>query len=312
MIINTADCSLTRNDDKPLLTVALPVFNAGHFIEMAVQSIIDQTFSDWELLIVDDGSTDDSLQSIECLSDNRVRILQDGRNKGLPTRLNEAIDLAQGKFFARMDQDDVSFPERFARQIQYLQDNPQLDVVAVQAIAVSDENKIIGLLPCPLSHKEICARPWQGFCFPHPTWMGRIEWFRKHKYSTYDTYFCEDQELLLRTYCHSRFGAINDFLFAYRMRSKDNWKRVIKTRKTFFKKQYRHFMTSGQFHFIMFAGAVFIGLVTRDLFRMSRQILGLPRYNTASLKPEISSLWLNAINNYQRGQSEIASKGTNR
>jgi glycosyltransferase involved in cell wall biosynthesis len=275
--------------------VALPVFNAGRFLEMAVRSIINQTFTDWELLIIDDGSTDNSLHSISSLSDPRIHILQDGRNKGLPARLNEAIDLARGKFFARMDQDDVSFPERFACQIKYLQEKPQVDVVAVQSIAVSDENKIIGLLPCPLSHGEICARPWQGFSFPHPTWMGRTEWFRKHKYSTDGTFFCEDQELLLRSYRDSCFGAVKEFLFFYRMRARDNWKRVLKTRWTFFKMQCRHFLRRRQFHFIVLAGIVFLALVARDLFRMIRQMMNLPRYTPVNVKPEINALWQNSI-----------------
>lgn len=286
---------MKKCDVAPLITVALPVFNAGIFLKASVRSIINQTFLDWELLIIDDGSTDDSLQSILSLNDVRIHILQDGRNKGLPARLNEAIHSARGKFFARMDQDDVSFPERFARQIKYLQDDPQLDVVAVQSIAVSDENIIIGLLPCPVDHVKICARPWQGFCFPHPTWMGRTEWFRKHRYSIYGTYCCEDQELLLRSYRDSRFGAVNEILFAYRMRSKDNWKRVLKARRTFFKKQCSYFATRRQFHFIVFAGAVFLALVARDLFRMIRQILDLPRYTPGNVKPEILSLWLSVI-----------------
>jgi len=147
-----ADDSARICRSAPLITVALPVFNAGHFLEIAVRSIVNQTFSDWELLIIDDGSTDDALHSINKLLDARIRILRDGLNKGLPERLNQAIDLARGKFFARMDQDDVSFPERFARQLKYLKDNPQVDVVAVQSVTVSDDNMIIGLLSCPLTH----------------------------------------------------------------------------------------------------------------------------------------------------------------
>jgi glycosyltransferase involved in cell wall biosynthesis len=300
--LDAKDGAFMKSDIAPLLTVALPVFNAGTFLKLAVLSIINQTFCDWELLIIDDGSTDDSLNSISGLSDARIHILRDGLNKGLPARLNEAIDLASGKYFARMDQDDVSFPERFSRQIKYLQDEPQLDVVAVQSIGVSYENEIISLLPCPLDHEEICARPWQGFCFPHPTWLGRTEWFLKHRYSTYGTYCCEDDELMLRSYRNSRFGAIDEFLFAYRMRSIDNWARIIKARWAFFKNHCRHFANTRQLHFVMFTSGVFLALVARDLFRMVRQMLGLPRYNPVNVKPEILSLWLSVINDDQNNQ----------
>ena len=92
----------------------MPVYNAGKYLRLAVLSIVRQTFTDWELLIVDDGSTDNALQGIADIDDARIRILRDGKNKGLAARLNECIDLARGKYFARMDQDDVSYPERFS------------------------------------------------------------------------------------------------------------------------------------------------------------------------------------------------------
>ena len=100
-----------------LVTVAMPVYNAGKYLRLSVLSIVKQTFTNWELLIIDDGSTDDALKDIADIKDARIRIFRDGTNKGLAARLNEAVNLAQGYYFARMDQDDVSYPERFARQI---------------------------------------------------------------------------------------------------------------------------------------------------------------------------------------------------
>ena len=87
----------------PLVTVAMPIFNAGSYLRLAVLSIVRQTFADWELLIIDDGSTDNALQDIADIRDHRIRILRDGENKGLAARLNEAIDLACGSYFACMD-----------------------------------------------------------------------------------------------------------------------------------------------------------------------------------------------------------------
>jgi len=89
--------------NAPLITVAMPIFNAGSYLRLAVLSIVRQTFADWELLIIDDGSTDNALQDIADIRDHRIRILRDGENKGLAARLNEAIDLARGRYFARMD-----------------------------------------------------------------------------------------------------------------------------------------------------------------------------------------------------------------
>jgi glycosyltransferase involved in cell wall biosynthesis len=275
---------------EPLLTVAMPVFNAGKYLRLAVLSVIAQSFKDWELLVIDDGSTDGALQDIADIQDRRVRVLRDGLNKGLAARLNEAIDKARGRYLARMDQDDFSYPERFSMQIELLKSRPELDVVSVRAITISDDNEITSVLPCPLSHEEICARPWQGFCFPHPAWMGRIEWFRKHRYATPGPYFCEDQELLLRTYSDSRFGAVDKILFAYRVRERNNWSRVAKTRWTFFRLQFHHFVGLGKYRYVFLALLVLGALVARDLVRMLKQWLGVSPYSTVN-NPALSAEW---------------------
>jgi glycosyltransferase involved in cell wall biosynthesis len=96
--------------ETPLATVAMPVFNAGRFLRPAVLSIIRQTLTDWELLIIDDGSTDGAVDSIADIDEPRIIIVRDGENKGLAARLNEAADRARGKYFARMDQDGRFLP----------------------------------------------------------------------------------------------------------------------------------------------------------------------------------------------------------
>ena len=250
----------------PLLTVSMPVFNAGSHLRLAVLSIINQSFKNWELIIYDDGSTDNSLESLVDIKDPRILIVNDGHNKGLAVRLNETIDMGRGHYFARMDQDDVSYPDRFIRQLALLESDKTLDVVAVSAISISESNEAMGMLPCPVSHESICAKPWQGFCFAHPTWMGKIEWFRKFRYTIPGPYFCEDQELLLRSFTKSRFGGINDILFAYRIKEKRNLSRVIKTRWTLFVIQYRYFINIGKFTDSVLAFLIFSALVIRDIW----------------------------------------------
>lgn len=260
----------SQGDAPPLMTVAMPVYNAGKSLRMAVLSIVKQTFTDWELLIVDDGSTDNALQYIADIEDARIRICRDGENKGLAARLNECIDLARGKYLARMDQDDVSYPERFARQIAALQNDSMLDLVATRAITIDENNHATGLFPHAISHEEICAQPWRGFYLTHPTWMGRTEWFRKHRYTVPGPYFCEDQDLLLRSYRDSRFGTLDEILFAYRIRSKVNWQKLAKTRRTVFVAQLRHFTGLNQWYFALLATATFLAKMTSDLSKRMR------------------------------------------
>lgn len=256
------------NNDLPLVTVAMPVYNAGKHLRLAVLSIVKQTFTDWELLIIDDGSTDNAFQSIADINDARIKILRDGKNKGLAARLNECIDLAHGKYFARMDQDDVSYPERFSRQIEALQKDSMLDLVATRSIMIDENNAMTGLFPYSLSHDEICAQPWKGFHLPHPTWLGTIEWFRKHRYRVPGPYFCEDQELLLRSYHESRFATIEEVLFGYRTRRKINWEKLIKTRLTVLNVQLRYFSSSNQWYFALLAIAAFVAKITSDLVKL--------------------------------------------
>jgi glycosyltransferase involved in cell wall biosynthesis len=267
---------------SPLITAAIPVLNGGKYLRLAVLSIVKQTFTDWELLIIDDGSTDNALQDITDIRDARIRIFRDGENRGLAARLNEVIDLARGQYLTRMDQDDVSYPGRFERQVEALQNDPRIDLIAVRAITIDENDQATGLFPYSLSHSAICARPWRGFYLPHPTWMGRIDWFRKHRYTVPGPYFCEDQELLLRSYRESRFGTIDEVLFGYRIRTNVNWRKLAKTRKMFLSIQLRHFTASHQWHLALLSILTFVGRVSGDLLKNIWQMFFQPRPNSVA------------------------------
>lgn len=225
------------SDKQPLITVAMPIYNAGIHLRLAVLSIVSQTYTNWEMLIIDDGSTDNALDTIADINDPRIRIFIDGINKGLAARLNQAVDLAGGDYFARMDHDDISYPDRFLNQVKCLQANNSLDLLAVRALTISENNELVGYLPYALTHNEIVSKPWKGFFMPHPTWMGKIEWFRQHRYADPAPYLCEDQEILQRTYKVSNFATLSQICFAYRIRAKNNIKKLFKTRWALLKMQ---------------------------------------------------------------------------
>lgn len=244
-------------NERPLVSVVMAVFNGEKYLREALSSILMQTMDEFELIIVDDGSTDRSLEIAGSFHDARIRIIENGRNLGLAASLNKGIDAAHGAYIARMDCDDVSYPKRFARQLEALQDDPALDLVATRAITINEDDQATGLFPCAMAHEEICARPWRGFHFPHPTWMGRTEWFRKHRYTIPGPYCSEDQELLLRSYRDSRFGTVNEILFAYRIRSKVDWRKRAKTRRTILAAQWRYFSGLAQWRLALLAAAAF-------------------------------------------------------
>jgi glycosyltransferase involved in cell wall biosynthesis len=263
-----------HSNDVPLITVALPVYNGGRFLRPAVLSIVRQTCTDWELLIIDDGSTDGSLEFIRDIKDARIRIIRDGLNKGLAARLNEAINLARGQYFARMDQDDIAYPERFARQVAALAKDPKLDLVGVRSLAISQQDQIVGYFPYASSDNELCAMPWVGFYIVHPTWMGRTAWFRYHRYATPGPYLCEDQELLLRAFATSRFTVIDDILFAYRVRDQIVWRKLVNTHWAVLKIQMDYFVHKHQLGYGLLAVFAFIGRVAMDCWDGFIQLFG--------------------------------------
>jgi glycosyltransferase involved in cell wall biosynthesis len=243
------------NDDAPLVSIAMPVRNNRATLELAVRSLQQQTFRDWELLLIDDGSTDGTVERARrCAAlDPRIRLFVDGRALGLPERLNQAIALCRGQFLARMDGDDVAYPERLEHQLEYLRTHPAVDLVGAGVIVFDDRGAALGKRDCAETHEAICARPSAGFPLVHPTFFGRIEFFRKYLYRA-AAVRCEDQDLLLRSYNETRpllaggmlksqdqdllvrsfkaarFANVPEILLGYR-ESRLDWRKNLKSRR---------------------------------------------------------------------------------
>jgi len=251
----------------PAVTIAMPVYNGGRELRLAVQSILDQTFDDWELVIVDDGSTDGAVAALADLADPRIHILADGHNLGLAARLNQVIGLARTPFIARMDHDDIAHPERLSRQLEFLSTHAEVDLLGTRCFSMSEDELIIGELPFAETHADICRRPWLGFHLAHPSWMGHTVWFRSHLYSDPAPYCCEDQELLLRASATSRFHAIDEPLLAYRVRTKVPFRKLFRTRVALVTAQVRHFAAQRHFGDSALAGLTFFVRVASDVAR---------------------------------------------
>ena len=202
---------------SPRVSIGLPVRNGEATLPLALVSILAQTYSDWELIVIDDGSTDRSFEIARAAvrDDSRVRVIRDGRSLGLAARLNELVRNARGELFARMDADDVAYPHRLAQQVAFLSENPAVDLVGSAMVVFKSGGQARGVRRGPLSHDDICAQPERGFRLFHPTWLGRTDWFRQHSYCPTATR-CEDQELLYRTHDSSRFANIAEPLMGYR------------------------------------------------------------------------------------------------
>lgn len=233
--------------EGPKITIAMAVLNGGSFLELALRSILNQSWTNWELLLIDDGSTDGAIERLPFLIDSRIILIRDGSNRGLSFRLNQAIQMASGIYFARMDHDDICHPERLTSQVTFLEEHPEVDLLSTKCHTIDEQNKLIGALPSAINHVDICRLPWKGFYMPHPSWMGRIEWFRQNNYLNPAPYCCEDQELLLRAHYTSCYSTHPNYLLAYRAHSSIPWLKQYRTHVAMGKMQFIHFVARKEY-----------------------------------------------------------------
>jgi hypothetical protein len=197
---------------NPRVTVGISFFNSEATIAYAIESVLGQEFQDFELLLVNDGSTDGSAEAVRPYVDGqRVRLLNDGRNLGLAPRLNEISELACGRYLARMDADDIMHAARLRRQVEYLDAHPDVDLVGTGAYFIDTDYSIIEQRST--RHVHLC-RKFSYLQLFHPTVTGRLEWFRANLYS--DQFLrCEDTELWLRAGGGPNIHCIDEALLYY-------------------------------------------------------------------------------------------------
>jgi glycosyltransferase involved in cell wall biosynthesis len=274
----------------PEVSVLLPVRDGARTLALATLSVLEQSFRDFELLLLDDGSVDASPDIALRFGDPRVRLLRDGMKRGLAARLNQGIDAAAGRYIARMDADDVCFPDRFARQVARLNAESSLDLVACRALIFDDSGAATGLSPHRLGHEALCAQPWNGFYLVHPSWMGRADWFRRYRYQIPEVARAEDQELLLRAYPDSRFAVLDEILLGYRM-GPTVLRKQLSQRRCLLAAQIGRFAQRRQWRNLLLA-ALATGLkLSRDLMFATAAGRRWRDRRGGSVSPEIEKIW---------------------
>jgi glycosyltransferase involved in cell wall biosynthesis len=206
---------MPETNPKPGVTIAMPFFNNAATLELAIRSLLNQSCGDFELLLCDDGSYDQSLVIAHSFDDPRVICWSDGRRLGAGARLNECIDRARGPYLARMDGDDVAYPNRLLQQMAFLVEHKEVDLCGGSAMVFGKHGRPLWRFSPPTDHGEIIRLPSLGFPLLHPAWMGRIEWFRRWRYDE-STRLAEDHELLQRSYRFSRFANLSQIVLGYR------------------------------------------------------------------------------------------------
>ena len=206
--------------DQKLISVIMSVYNGEKYLVQAIDSILNQTYQNFEFIIIDDCSTDNSSHILQeyAQKDSRIKIIKKEKNigiKGFIENLNLGISIAKGKYIARMDQDDVSLPERFQKQVDFLENNPEITLVGAQLNLINEQNKITGEAIAALQHRDIVKRITSQIQLFHPVIM-----FRKDQNIQYREKFiyCEDYDLYLNLITQGKkLANINEKLLHYRI-----------------------------------------------------------------------------------------------
>lgn len=165
---------------NPLVSVVMPVYNGEKYLNEAIESILNQTFTDFEFIILNDGSTDRIEKIILSYDDSRIHYVKNEKNLQIVKTLNKGISLAKGKYIARMDADDISQPERFEKQVRFMEDNPEIDVCGTWLKTFGDNECI---WEYPLSHHEIKSLLLFNSALAHPSIITKRALFDRFKYS---------------------------------------------------------------------------------------------------------------------------------
>ncbi len=203
--------------NAPPVTVLLTVYNDLRYLPAAVESVLSQTFSDFEFIIINDGSTDGCSDYLGAVDDGRLRVLTNARNEGLTVSLNRGLEAARGRYVARMDADDLCRPDRLARQVEFLESHPQAGIVGSSRQLIDEQGHAVGIAHAAQSDLAIRWKCLLGNPFAHPAVMLRKSVVDRHGLR-YESYRAEDYELWTRLLQHTLGENLVEPLLCYRLR----------------------------------------------------------------------------------------------
>jgi glycosyltransferase involved in cell wall biosynthesis len=258
---------------NPLVSVILPVYNSEQFLRESIDSIINQTYTNLEIIIVNDGSTDGSKSIIESYLDKRIIVIEHPNNKGLIQSLNEAIIKSTGSYLVRMDGDDVAFNTRIEKQVHFLQENPSIGIIGTDAIFFKDH---IGMpaknweralnTKTPAAIKKVLL--WEN-CMIHPSICMRGAIAKQLLYNANQVNY-EDYDLWLRAIANNyKIAKLNEPLLYYRIQEDSITQTTLRKSNFYFQKagvKFRFFkncLSKGKLNFFIFGvfATLFVDLV---------------------------------------------------
>lgn len=219
-------------NQNPLISILMPVYNAGDYLVDAIESIRNQTLKDWELIVIDDGSTDKSYEILKkyAKKDLRIKIFKFKKNKGLSFALNYGLNKVRGKYLARMDADDISYPKRLETQLRYLKRDPKAVAVGSQVKLINEKGNFIGYKKFPTDPEKIYQMMGTMMAIQHPTLLTYTKTIKKCPYANHTT--AEDVSMFFKLLQYGNFLNTKEVLFKYRIRKNSN--SLKNPKKTFY------------------------------------------------------------------------------
>ena len=208
---------------SPIVSVVMPTYNGEKFLCSAIQSILSQTFRDFELIVIDDASTDSTPRILAGINDSRLITVSNDRNLGIAGATNKGLELARGKYVALQDHDDISLPPRFQAQVEFLDSHPDVALVGTAALQVDDHDSVLERLVQPTDDLQLKWGLLYGCCFHNTSLMIRRSvildegGFRQNPLFP----FAPDYDLFSRIACRYRLANLAEPLVLWRRHSKN-------------------------------------------------------------------------------------------
>jgi len=202
----------------PKISVVMPLYNAEKYVEKTIRSILNQTYKDFELIIVDDCSTDNSVQVVESIQDNRIKLFRNEENKGIAYTRNRALENSSGKYIAIMDDDDIAPEYRFEVAMDFMDRNPHIDVVGGNTCIIDENDAVVGIFPQAIRNpKLVKAQLMLGNIFGNSTALIRREFIEKHhiRYK-HNMYGAEDYRFWADCSYHGNISACDNIMLYWR------------------------------------------------------------------------------------------------
>ena len=204
------------SDAAPRVTVFMPVYNRAKQLPLTIESVLAQTFTDFEFLIIDDGSQDESASVVRSYDDPRIRLVVQERNEGIPRTRNHGIELARGEFLAHADSDDYVYPKRLERQVAFLDQKPEIAAVGSWMSRMDASGRLKrGPLVRPTGPREIRGRILFATCFKNPTMTARTSVMREFGFREQFA-ICSDIDLWGRVSARYALANLPEVLMRYR------------------------------------------------------------------------------------------------